>query len=86
MEILLPLRGLWRYGGEHGAAEMQAAPRRAAEVFLTRRLFKRRSDDRVINAGFVELHFPPYLHYDILGGLKASPSETDRGSAVRGCT
>jgi hypothetical protein len=71
METLLPMRGLWCYGTTHGAAEFQSAAVRAAEVFLSRRLFKRRADGQVIHKEFVKLHFPLYWHYDFLGGLKA---------------
>jgi hypothetical protein len=47
------------------------AARRAAEVFLTRWLFRRRSDGEVIHPEFLRVHYPLYWHYDILGGLKA---------------
>jgi hypothetical protein len=30
-----------------------------------------RSDRKVIAAGFTELHYPLYWHYDVLAGLKA---------------
>jgi len=40
-------------------------------VFLSRRLFKRRSDGATISAGFVDLHHPVYWHYDVLAGLGA---------------
>ena len=46
------------------------AAERAAEVFLRRQMFKRISDDQVINDHFVLLHYPCYWHYDILFGLK----------------
>ena len=41
----------------------------AAEVFLQRKLFKRRSDDAIIRAEFTTLHYPCYWHYDILFAL-----------------
>ena len=50
---------------------VKRAAQRAAEVFLRRRLFRRVSDGRIINAEFVLLHYPLYYHYDFLGGLKA---------------
>jgi hypothetical protein len=71
METLMPMRGLHLYGQQTSSAEAVDAARRAAEVFLTRRLFKRRSDGGVIHAEFAVLHYPLYWHYDILGGLKA---------------
>jgi hypothetical protein len=71
METLFPMRGLFVYGRvKHSEQAIQAALR-AADVFLTRRLFKRRSSDAVIHPEFVQLHYPLYWHYDFLTGLKA---------------
>jgi len=63
--------GLAAHADATGHAQSRTAAKRAAEVFLTRRLFKRRSDGRVIHPEFTHLHYPLYWHYDILGGLKA---------------
>jgi len=74
METLLPMRGLaWFAKADVGAlsAKAERAARKAANVFLTRRLFKRRADGSVIAQGFTALHYPVYWHYDILAGLKA---------------
>ena len=71
METLLPMRGLAAYGELTGDRRMREAALRASEVFLSRRLFKRRSDGRVIHPNFRMLHYPLYWHYDVLGGLKA---------------
>lgn len=68
METLLPMRGLAAHAARVGGPSAEAA-RRAAEVFLERRLFRRRSDGGVIHPEFVALHYPLYWHYDILGGL-----------------
>ena len=65
------MRGLAAYAAVSGDVEAGRAAERAAEVFLERRLFKRRSDGRVINPEFTKLHYPLYWHYDVLGGLKA---------------
>ena len=70
METLIPLRALALYAKVSGDAKAKFAAERATEVFLTRRLFKRRSDGQVINHRFVLLHYPLYWHYDILFGLK----------------
>lgn len=70
METLAPLRGLALYARRTGDTRAAEAARRAAEVFLERRLFKRRSDGRVIREEFTKLHYPLYWHYDVLGGLK----------------
>jgi hypothetical protein len=69
-ETLIPLRGLARYGRETGDLAAIAAAERAAEVFLERALFRRKSDHRVISADFLDLHYPCYWHYDILVALK----------------
>jgi hypothetical protein len=70
METLTPLRGLALYSQQTGDAAAGRAARRAAEVFLERKLFRRRSDGGVIREEFAKLHYPLYWHYDILGGLK----------------
>ncbi len=70
METLIPLRALTLVAGVTGDARAKAAAERAAEVFLTRQLFKRRRDGQVINHRFILLHYPLYWHYDILFGLK----------------
>ena len=70
METLIPLRALALYASVSGNATVRAAAERAAEVFLTRQLYKRRRDDQVIHPRFALLHYPLYWHYDILFGLK----------------
>jgi hypothetical protein len=71
METLLPMRGFAAYGELGGDRTVREAAFRAPEVFLSRRLFKRRSDGKVIHPNFRMLHHPLYWHYDLLGGLKA---------------
>jgi hypothetical protein len=71
METILPMLGLWVHAEETGDKKARTASLRAAEVFLSRRLFKRRRDDKVIRTEFTRLHYPLYWHYDILHGLKA---------------
>jgi hypothetical protein len=70
METLIPLRALALYATISGDASVKTAAECASEVFLTRQLFKRRSDGQVINHRFVLLHYPLYWHYDVLFGLK----------------
>jgi hypothetical protein len=70
METLLPMRGLAVHAEATGDKRARAAARRAAEILLERRLFKHRSDGKVIRLEFTQLHYPLYWHYDILGGLK----------------
>ncbi len=70
METLTPMRGLAAYAAVSGSESARAAAVRAAEIFLERRLFRRRKDGRVMRPRFLELHYPLYWHYDVLGGLK----------------
>lgn len=69
-ETFLPLRALALYGRLMNSEAALAAARRAAEVFLARRLFRRLHDSSIMNDNFVLLHYPHYWHYDILCGLK----------------
>jgi hypothetical protein len=70
METLLPMEGLAAFGKTCGTPAAERASRKAAEVFLRRRLFRRVSDGRIIRPDFVRLHYPTYYHYDILAGLR----------------
>lgn len=70
METILPLRALALHARLVGNRKSRQAAGRAAEVFLTRRLFRRRLDGGVILHSFTRLHYPCYWHYDILHGLK----------------
>lgn len=69
-ETLIPFRALALHARLTANAETRKAALRAAEVFLCRGLYKRRSDGRVIKRHYVKLHYPCYWHYDILFGLK----------------
>lgn len=64
------IRALSLYGRLYGEAQALAAVDKAAEIFLARQLFKRRSDGAVMNPQFTKLHYPVYWHYDILFALK----------------
>lgn len=69
-ETLIPLRALALYAAETASASARAAAERAADVLLARHLYRRRSDGRPLAGRFLQLHFPPYWHYDILFALK----------------
>jgi hypothetical protein len=69
-ETLIPVRGLALYAKSSGDPKAEQAVSRAVEVFLTRHLFRRLKDKRIIDSNFVQLHYPNYWHYDILFGLK----------------
>lgn len=65
------MRALHAYGVRFGHARALAAAQQAAEIFLSRRLYKRLSSGAVIKEEFTRLHYPLYWHYDILFALKA---------------
>jgi len=69
-ESLIPLRALALYGRQRGSDQALEAARRAAEVFLRRRLFRRERDGAIMNEQFLSLHYPCYWKYDILFGLR----------------
>jgi hypothetical protein len=69
-ESLIPLRALAQHARLTGKKESREAAKRAAEVFLKRRLYKRQKDGKIMRDEFVELHYPCYWRYDILFGLK----------------
>ena len=75
-ETVTPLRGLAAYAKWNGARpaladEAQDAARRAAEIFLSRRLYRRLSTGTVIHPSFLQFAYPRYWHYDLLAGLLA---------------
>jgi hypothetical protein len=69
-ESLIPLRALALHARLTGKKESREAAKRAAEVFLKRKCYKRQKDGRIMVDDFVELHYPCYWRYDILFGLK----------------
>lgn len=69
-ESLLPLRALALYARLKKSSKARTAAKRAAEIFLKRRTFRRQSDGEVMKKDFLRLRYPPYWHYDILCGLK----------------
>ncbi len=70
METLVPMRALIYYAQLSSDTKAAQTARRAAEVFLTRRMYRRAKDGEVIHTDFTQLHYPPYWHYDILAGLE----------------
>lgn len=70
METLSPMRGLAAYAAVSGSSRAYATARRAAQIFLERRLFRRRKNGTVMRPHFLQLHYPLYWYYDVLGGLK----------------
>ncbi len=70
IHTLWSMRGLDLYARVTGNGAARTAVQRAAEVFLSRRLYRRAADGEVIREEFTKLHYPLYWHYDILGALK----------------
>lgn len=70
IHTLWSMRGLALYARTTGDKKAKAAVQRASEVFLSRNLYKRAHDGKMIREEFVKLHYPLYWHYDILAALK----------------
>jgi hypothetical protein len=69
-ESLIPLRALALHGRLRKDRASLESARRAAEVFLERRLYKGIRSGEVISPGFTLLQFPHFYPYNILFGLK----------------
>jgi len=70
-ESVTPIRGLAAYHAATGDTGAQAAARRGAELLLQHRIFRRSSNGDVIHPEILNLHWPPYWHYDFFIGLRA---------------
>jgi len=68
-ESLAPAWGLYEYARATGDGTAREAASRAAELFLSHRMFLSLSSGRPISREWLSLHYPPYWHYDILQGL-----------------
>lgn len=68
-ESLPPAWGLHEYSRAAGAAWAADAAQRAAELFLSHRLFQSLRTADVIEGEWLALHYPPYWHYDVLQAL-----------------
>jgi hypothetical protein len=68
-ETLAPMWGLHEYSVATGDGEAAQSARRAAEVFLGRRMFRSRRTGEVVKKEWLAFHYPPYWHHDVLQGL-----------------
>lgn len=68
-ESLAPAWGLHEYATATGAAWARAAAERAAELFLSHRIFRSLRSGAVINEDWLVPHYPPFWHYDALQAL-----------------
>jgi hypothetical protein len=69
METITPMRGLSLYARLTGNNDSKKAVKKAAEVLLKRKLYKRLKDGEIILDNFAEIHYPRYFMYDILFAL-----------------
>jgi hypothetical protein len=84
-ESLAAAAGLHAYARTSGDRRAGAAAERAAELFLSHRIFRRLADGEVIKKAWLVPHYPPYWRYDILQallvlsrmGYAADPRATD---------
>jgi hypothetical protein len=83
-ETVWPLRGLLRYHEAVGGAPAWDAAQRAAEFLLRHRLFRSERTGEVIDRTWLDMHWPPYWHYDVLQGLRAvvAAGQADREEAA----
>ena len=68
-ESLPPMWGLHEYWVATGEPAARAAAGRTAELFLEHRIFRALATGEPIKASFVELHWPPFWHYDFFQAL-----------------
>lgn len=81
-ESLIPMWALWEYGRATGDRHALEAAQRAAELFLTHRIYRKGGTGPPIHRSWVALHYPPYWHYDILQALLLL-SRVERGEDER---
>jgi hypothetical protein len=70
-ESLLPMLGLAAHAERAKDDAARSSAVKASEVFLCRRLFKSKTDGKMISPHWVRPKYPRYWHYDMLGGLVA---------------
>ncbi len=70
-ESITPLLGLAEYASATADQQAKDSRDRAAEFFLTHRVFKSHRRDRVGDPDWVKLQYPIYHYYDVLHGLVA---------------
>ena len=68
-ESCAPMWGLHEFAEATGAEWAREASHRAAEMFLSHRLFRSLRTGAVLREHYLDLHYPPYWHYDVLQGL-----------------
>jgi hypothetical protein len=61
--------GLFEYAQATGDRAARCAAERAAELFLSHRIFRRHGTGEPIHRSWLTLHYPPYWHYDVLQAM-----------------
>lgn len=69
IETITTMRGLALHAKITGNKESAKAVKRAADLLLKRKLFKRQSDGGIMKESFVQLKYPRYYEYDYLFAL-----------------
>jgi hypothetical protein len=69
IETITPMRGLALHARITRNKKSRNAVKRAAELLLKRKLFRRQSDGGIIKESFVQLKYPRYYEYDYLFAL-----------------
>jgi hypothetical protein len=68
-ETFVPAWGLHEYAVATDAGWASEAADRAAELFLQHRVFRSLRTGEPINKQWLDFHYPPYWHYDVLQAL-----------------
>jgi hypothetical protein len=68
-ESLIPMHALYTYGKLTGKRRYVSAARRASEMFLDRRLFRRKTTGEIIKPRFAVIHYPYFWQYSFLYAL-----------------
>jgi hypothetical protein len=68
-ESLAPMWGLHEFAVSTGDKEAGEAAARTAELLLAHRVFRSHRTGEPIHPSVVEIHWPPYWHYDFLQAL-----------------
>jgi hypothetical protein len=61
--------GLFEYAQATGDRAARRAAERAAELFLSHRIFRTHGTGEPIRRSWLTLHYPPYWHYDVLQAM-----------------
>ncbi|MFW9922890.1 MAG: hypothetical protein ACFFDW_06325 [Candidatus Thorarchaeota archaeon] len=69
-ESLIPLRALNLYAQIKNNTNIKTLVEKSSELFLKRKLFRKMSDNSIIDERWLLLTYPPYWHYDIFTALK----------------